>query len=170
MGAQPPTGEHPARRAKKMKPLALGLDGCGVCDLQLLPPRLMEWLADLLSMAETLGRWPARPLESLTALVPKEGSKRQLERCWAGHRVWPIVLTQGNKGGRPLWRGIGSPPPPPPRFSGVGAWSCGVAGAGVTPEVHATQGPDHPQCVCVEVILTLSPSPFPQRSLPVATV
>ena len=45
MAAQPLTGNGGS---------ALGLDGWGERDLRLLPARLMDWLADLLSMVETL--------------------------------------------------------------------------------------------------------------------
>ena len=57
----------------RMKPSALGLDGWSLADLCSLPDKLLGWLADLLREVERLGKWPARPAEGYTALIPKEG-------------------------------------------------------------------------------------------------
>ena len=44
----------------RMKPSALGLDGCSRADLRSLLDRLLGWLADLLREVERLGKWPTR--------------------------------------------------------------------------------------------------------------
>ena len=55
MAAQPLTRECLSWRCRRMKPLALGLDGCGVRNLRRLTARLMDWVADMLSLVEALG-------------------------------------------------------------------------------------------------------------------
>ena len=62
----------------RMKPSALGLDGCSLADLRSLPDKLLGWLAELLREVERLGKWPARLAEGYLALIPKEGPPRPL--------------------------------------------------------------------------------------------
>ena len=65
----PLTRERLSRRARAMKPSALG----ALHDLRALPPNLMDWLAALLGFVERTGRWPGALTRAYTAPIPKEG-------------------------------------------------------------------------------------------------
>ena len=51
----------------------LGLDGWSVPDMRAMPPTLMQWLVELLSLVEHRGRLARVLVWGYMALVPKDG-------------------------------------------------------------------------------------------------
>ena len=70
-----------------------------------LPLRLLDWLAELLTLVEVTGRWPEVLARGYTALIPKPGEEGPLGtrlltvlsvvyRLWAGTRLWEVLRWQ----------------------------------------------------------------------------
>ena len=102
---KPLTGGYLRRRLRFMHPTALGLDGWSLGDLRSLPLRLLDWLAELLTLVEVTGRWPEVLARGYTALIPKPGEEGPLGtrpltvlsvvyRLWAGTRLWEVLRWQ----------------------------------------------------------------------------
>ena len=71
MASRPLMGQRLLRRAKGMRPLALGLGGWSVKDKRTMPPAVLSMLADFLRMVEQARHWPVVLVHRYTALVPK---------------------------------------------------------------------------------------------------
>ena len=54
---KPLTGEYLRKRLRFMHPMAVGLDGWSLKDLRSLRLRLLDWLAELLTLVEVTGQW-----------------------------------------------------------------------------------------------------------------
>ena len=102
---KPLTGGYLRKHLRFMHPTALGLDGWSLGDLRSLPLRLLDWLAELLTLVEVTGRWPEVLARRYTALIPKPGEEgpfgtRPLTvlsvvyRLCAGTRLWEVVRWQ----------------------------------------------------------------------------
>ena len=102
---KPLTGGYLRKRLRFMHPTALGLDGWSLKDLRSLPLRLLDWLAELLTLVEVTGRWPEVLARGYTALIPKPGEEGPLGtrpltvlsvvyRLWAGTRLWEVLRWQ----------------------------------------------------------------------------
>ena len=102
---KPLTGGYLRKRLRFMHPTALGLDGWSLKDLRSLPLRLLDWLAELLTLVEVTGRWPEVLARGYTALIPKPGGEGPLGtrpltvlsvvyRLWAGTRLWEVLRWQ----------------------------------------------------------------------------
>eukprot|EP00973_Karenia_brevis_P041921 5803289-Karenia_brevis.AAC.1 len=95
-----------------------GFDGWGVKELRLLPDCLLNCLADLLNVVETVGKWPEGLEHALVSLISKGSGAKPLDlrpislmsivyRIWAVRRLQDIKLwqeswaTEGQHGFRP---------------------------------------------------------------------
>jgi hypothetical protein len=72
---------------------APGLDGWTVDELRLLPPALLEWIAELFESVERTGRWPEELCQPEGLLLPKPGDGGPMDRrpIWLLpmlYRVW----------------------------------------------------------------------------------
>ena len=99
------TGPYLRRRLMAMRPSAMGLDGWSLQDLRALPDRVLNWLAQLLTLIEEVGRWPTLLAQGYTSLIPKPGEEGPLGtrpltvlsmvyRLWAGTRLWEVMRWQ----------------------------------------------------------------------------
>ena len=99
------TGPYLRRRLMAMRPSAMGLDGWSLEDLQALPDRVLNWLAQLLTLIVEVGRWPTLLAQGYTSLIPKPGEEGPLGtrpltvlsmvyRLWAGTRLWEVMRWQ----------------------------------------------------------------------------
>ena len=59
---------------------APGLDGWTVDELRLLPPALLEWIAELFESVERTGRWPEELCQPEGLLLPKPGDGGPMDR------------------------------------------------------------------------------------------
>ena len=99
------TGGYLRKRLRFMHPTALGLDSWSLGDLRSLLLRLLDWLAELLTLIEVTGRWPDVLACGYTALIPEPGEEGPLGtrsltvlsvvyRLWAGTRLWEVLRWQ----------------------------------------------------------------------------
>ena len=88
-----------------MRPSAMGLDGWSLQDLRALPDRVLQWLAQLLTLIEGMGQWPTLLAQGYTSLIPKPGEEGPLGtrpltvlsmvfRLWAGTRLCEVMRWQ----------------------------------------------------------------------------
>ena len=102
---KPLTGGYLRKRLRFMHFTALGLDGWSLKDLRSLPLRLLDWLAELLTLVEVTGRWPEVLARGYTALIPKPGEEGPIGTSplivlsvvyglRAGTRVWEVLHWQ----------------------------------------------------------------------------
>ena len=88
-----------------MRPSAMGLAGWSLQDLRALPERVLDWLAQPLTLIEEMGQWPALLAQGYTSLIPKAGEEgpwgthpltvlSMVYRLWAGTRLWELMRWQ----------------------------------------------------------------------------
>ena len=106
------------------KSKAPGLDAWTVAELCLLPPVLLEWIAELFESVERAGRWPAELSQPEGLLLPKPGDGGP----WTGglYDCFPCCTASGRRAGRSCSHGGARPgvmamAVPGPRSS-LGPW------------------------------------------------
>ena len=102
---KPMTGEYLRKGLRFKHPTAPNVSSWSVKDLRSLPLRLLDWLAELLTLVEVTGRWPEVRARGHTALIPRSRGQGPLGtrpltvlslvyQLLAGTRLWDVLRWQ----------------------------------------------------------------------------